>query len=235
MFANQNGLRSNLSINRGLVGIGVLSLLLTTGCHRPATPTMSAPPSSSASHKPAASPLPGPVRTQRPEASMRPVRILNTGQMFSLIPKEGLEYLSDTGTSGEGSHAVIAPIDKISQWLFNDKYKCLNTLRASWSGTRAVISHETLGDKRAVIECRGDCSDIRYSLGVRALLPVTIDHFGLSQPMPVLHLHGPSFGGFTVFWSFTRPNPVGNDPRIAVHVWSKDFGDAGSGCLFDSY
>lgn len=232
MFVIQNGLCSNLSINRGLVGIGVLSLLLATGCHRPATPTASASPSAAAAHKPAASPLPAPARTRRPEASMRPVRILNTGQMFSLIPKDGMEYLSEVGTETGGSHAAIAPIDQISQWLFDQKYKCINTMQVPWTGAQAVIRHQTLGDKRAVIECRGDCQDIRYGLGAQAILPVTIDHFGLSQPLPVLHLHGPSFGGYTAIWTFNRPNPVGGEPRMFVHVWSKDFGDAGDGCQF---
>lgn len=227
--------KGQLTSHQQFLGVVAMSLMLTTACHRTVPPPVNSPPPAPSVQKPAASPLPAPVRSQRPEASMRLVRILHTGQMFSLIPKEGLEYLSETETSGEGRHAAIAPIDKISQWLFDDKYKCINTMRVSWNEASAVIQHTTLGDKRAVIECRGDCRDIRYGVGAQALLPVTIDHFGLSQPMPMLHLHGPSFGGFTVVWSFKRPNPVGNDPQIAVHVWTKDFGDAGSGCHFDSY
>lgn len=231
MFAIQNGLRNNLSITRGLAGIGVICFVLATGCHRPTTPTASEPPSSSAAHKPAASPLPAPARTQRPEASIHPVRILSTGR-FSLIPKDGMEYLSEIGTEAGGSHAAISPIDRISQWLFDQKFKCINTMRIRWDGTQAMIQDKTLGDKRAVIECRGDCRDVRYGLSVYAGLPVTIDHFGLSQPLPVLHLRG--MGGYTVDWIFNRPNSVGGEPRMFVHIWSNDFGDSGDGCRFDN-
>lgn len=234
MFPLHSCKRGRARAALGLLGVGACFLVLATACQKNAAPPGSSPSLTPSGQKPSASPLSAPIRTQRPEARMGPVTILNTGQMFSSIPKEGLEYLSETGMSGEGAQAAIAPIDKISQWLFDDKYKCINTMRVSWNGASAVIQHKTLGDKRAVIECHGDCRDIRYSVGAQALLPVIIDHFGLSQPMPVLHLHGPSFGGFTVVLSFKRLNPVGKDPRIAVHMWTKDFGDYGGGCHFEN-
>jgi hypothetical protein len=164
---------------------------------------------------------------------MYPVKILHTGQGLSLIPQGGMEYLSEGGSGGGGRHADIDPIDRISQHLFDQKYKCLSTMHVLWSGTQAIIEHKTFGDKRAVIECRGDCREIRYRVGARALLPVTIEHFGLSQPLPMLHLRGPSVGGYTVLWTFLRPNSVGAEPKMFVHEWSNGFGDYGRGCQFD--
>lgn len=81
--------------------------------------------------------------------------------------------------------------------------------------------YETAGEKRVVIECRGDCREVRYSLGARSSFSITIDHFGLSQPMPVLHFIGPYYAdGYTVQRRFARSTPVGDGPPIAIHIWS---------------
>jgi hypothetical protein len=171
--------------------------------------------------KPSTSPPPAPGRIQRPEASMWPVRILNTGQGFGLIPKEGFEYLSETTTSRGGSFDAIPSIDRVNRWLHSSNYKCMQSIVFSWDGTSTGTWYETAGEKRVVIECRGDCREVRYSLGARSSFPITIDHFGLSQPMPVLHFIGPYYAdGYTVQWRFTRPTLVGDGPQIAIHIWS---------------
>lgn len=234
MHAQGRFTSSTLLVWVGKWAVVIVALLLpTAACYRDAVQPPSPTPTTTAK-KPSATPLPAPVGTQRPEAGKRPVRIFNSGQALSLVPKEGFEYLDDGVRSQANGSSDIASIDKVSQWLFDQKYKCLQTIRITWSGTSSTIQQQTLGDKRAVIECRGDCREIRYNVGAQAILAVTIDHFGLSQPIPVLHLQGPSFGGYRVVWSFTRPNPVGDGPRIALHIWSKDFGDYGGGCRFEN-
>ena len=173
--------------------------------------------------KPSISPPSVPSHIQRPEASMWPVKILDTGQMFGLIPKDGFEYLSATTTSQAGSYDAVSAIDRVNRWLHNGNYKCMQSVVFSWEGMSTGTWYETAGEKRVVIECRGDCRDIRYSLGARSSFPIKIDHFGLSQPMPVLHFKGPYlYGGYTVHWRFTRPTLVGDGPQIAIHMWSGD-------------
>lgn len=154
---------------------------------------------------------------------MRPVRILNTGQGVGLIPQEGFEYLTESANSGVGSHDTTSSIERVNRWLRSSNYKCMQSIEFSWEGTSTGTWYETTGEKRVVIECLGDCRGVRYAFGAWASYPITVDHFALSQPIPVLHFKGPYFsGGYTVKWRFTRPSSDGDGPPIAIHIWSGD-------------
>lgn len=127
----------------------------------------------------------------------------------------------------------IGSIDRVSQWLYENKFKCVHTLRISWNQEKASANDKYFGTKRVVIECRGDCRDVHYTVSAQSLLGVVIDHFGLSQPIPVLQFQGPSLGAYNVQWTFTRTSAADNNPSISIHSWTNDFGDYGGGCRFE--
>jgi len=182
--------------------------------------------------KPPASPFSG-SSSDGLEQSEQPVQIFNSGQMSSKIPAGGFQYQDATTLSQESAPSPIAPVDRTSQWLHDQNYKCLKTLRVSWRGKHARVQYDTRGDKRVVLECQGNCRNLYYTVVGRALTPVTIEHFGQSQPLPMVHLRGPSVGGYTVTWGFAQYNAAGKEPKVALHLWSNDFGDSGSGCDFE--
>lgn len=210
--------------------ITVLGVFLS--CSTPSTSDVQ-PTSPPVVQKPPATPFPS-QQASGPGEETRSSQIFNSGQLSSTIPAEGFAYQDANTLSHETEPSTIPLVDRVSQWLFDQKYKCLETYQVKWQGRKARIQYQSQGEKRAVLECRKNCRNLYYTFAAQALTPVTIDHLGTSHPLPIFHLRGPLWGGYTVYWGFTQYNSAGKEPQVAIHVWSKGFGDYGTGCHFKS-
>ena len=147
------------------------------------------------------------------------------------------EY-TDATLTGDGSSSIgTEPIEEINQWLLDQKFKCLNLSKvklsnASGRGTTAVARMQTIGDKRFVIVCNGDCRGVRYSITGRLKRGPTANrvwHFATSQPYPTFHIRSPLFLKSSIAFEFRTQEP-GATAEIKVFQWSAQFGDYGEGC-----
>ncbi len=141
-------------------------------------------------------------------------------------PPGGFEYF-DAKMSPKGwERADIEPVDSVSDTLKSSKMKCLMTKHVAWNGQVGSASGRVWANKTYVIDCRGDCSKIRYSLSGTGAI---VTHHGQSLPVPVLQLRG-GFAEVDFRWRFTRDPEHGSPPRILIHTWTHTLGDAGPGC-----
>lgn len=141
------------------------------------------------------------------------------------------EYLDFRMTGGQAPEDGTTPMEVLLQAFLDENFKCLTTQRVSWRGVQGSASDRQFGDKRYVIDCRGDCRGVHYSL-VR--MGGVVTHHALTQPYPVIHIRTSLWNYSDFSWTFTRAEAKGPPPEIRIHTWSQGLGDYGAGCkLFE--
>jgi hypothetical protein len=154
----------------------------------------------------------------RPELSSKPVAV-SSMQEFTY---------TDAAMTNQGKADLgVEPIDQLNQWLFDNRYKCIDslTVNVGASGPPSQVPIRHFGSKRYVVHCSGECQGLNYSVASHH----RIWHFGVSQPYPVLEIKSMTLGYGTVTFNFLRSNPQGS-ATVVVSQWSGDTGDYGGGC-----
>ena len=130
-----------------------------------------------------------------------------------------LEYWDSSMDSAPGKARESEPIDDVIDWLKSQDFWCLGTQHVNWNadGTKGTASgHRNDVRERYVIECDGDCRELRYLPALQA----TMFHFAATQPVPVMEFKGIWFGGQNFQWQFSRPKTSTPPPDVYVHRWS---------------
>ena len=129
-----------------------------------------------------------------------------------------LEYWDSSMDSAPGKARESEPIDDVIDWLKSQDFWCLGTQHVTWNadGTQGIASDRNDVRERYVIECDGDCRDLRYLPALQA----TMFHFAATQPVPVMEFKGIWFGGQNFKWQFTRARTSAPPPDVYVHRWS---------------
>jgi len=158
----------------------------------------------------ALAPLPTPQRPVPPERGNQVFNLNNwmTGP---------LEYW-DSIMDGPAKARESDPIDDVIDWLKAQDFSCLGTKVVHWNadGTQAVTGDRNDVRERYVIECDGDCKGLRYLPALSA----TMNHFGATQPVPVMEFKGIWLGGQDFQWKFSRPRTSTPPPEVFVHRWT---------------
>ena len=168
-------------------------------------------------------------RAQEPRPSER-----SGSKVRAAPPPSGFEYLDATMIhEGDGDHKS-ASIDDVFRWLRRDKFHCVVSNDVHWSGSTGTARGRQFATKRYVIECRGQCQGVRYGF-TRGTSPTRprVQHFGVSQPYPVLEFESTLFGYDDFDWRFSREHVTEAPPRIRIYTWSDGWGEYGSGCKFE--
>jgi hypothetical protein len=137
------------------------------------------------------------------------------------------EYWDTALSDAPGTVRESEPIDEVIDWLRKEKFSCMDTAHVSWNpgGTRGSAGDVVLVRERYVIECTGDCRNVRYLPGVNA----SVLHFGTLMPAPVLEIKSPWLGGSRFRWDFIRDNSTATPPDIYIHRWTAStFNDKGA-------
>ncbi|MGE3177345.1 MAG: hypothetical protein AB7O32_07735 [Vicinamibacterales bacterium] len=143
-----------------------------------------------------------------------------------------LVYIDAAIASGQPGNLETLPVEEVFQWLYDEKFKCLQTGRVVWVGREGQASAVQFGTKRFVIDCRGDCRGIRYRVGGNPGRR-QVWHYGLSRPVPVIQAKSTVLSQHPFTWVFSRDTAAGTPPDIRVHSWSSVMGDYGPGCAID--
>jgi hypothetical protein len=148
--------------------------------------------------------------------------------------RAGFVYIDAAIMNGANGNLEVTPVEEVFQWLYDAKNKCLGTAQVQWRGAEGRAEGRQFGTKRFVIDCRGDCRDIHYRINGR-LSDTEQWHYGLSQPVPVLHLKSNDILAYHDFtWVFTRGSGASEQPPvIRIHSWSNTTGDYGGKCQLD--
>ena len=143
--------------------------------------------------------------------------------------KGTFEYLDAAMSDGLGSVRESEPIDDVFDRMAGDKLSCIGTSHVSWdaTGTKGTAADRVYVTERFVIECDGDCRNVRYTPRVDGV----VLHFGLTTPVPVLQIKTTIAGGNAFRWEFTRVAGPHPPPDISVHQWSASkFNNGSPGC-----
>jgi len=144
---------------------------------------------------------------------------------------QGVEYWDaslEEAASGKRVLREAEPIDDVIEWLKRQNYSCVGSQHITWNadGTRGTAQDRVGTRETYVIECGGDCRELRY-------MPMTdanIYHLGRARPVPVIQMRNVAWAGGTVLqWVFTRPSG-GPPPNIYVHHWNATGFNDTAGC-----
>lgn len=166
-------------------------------------------------------PIFGQVGSTPPERRMTPTSLSESMRDF--------DYVDDLVTRSINLAPEIEPSERVFQWLRGQKLRCISQRTVSWRGKNGATEPERGdGEFRIVVECRKNCSGLKYHLNYRGYAW----HWGRSQPLPVLQIKPIVWGAATVNLTFVRPDAA-ITPEVLVTQWAGG-GWNGAGCrLFD--
>jgi hypothetical protein len=174
------------------------------------------------------------ARATRMAGGWTPVELSASG---GAVTENRFDYYDATfaDTPAPGLAVGIRPIDDVHQWFYENGHKCLSTRQAFWRSGVATATTEIFGRKSYVLECRGECRNLQYSMLMRTnnLMGGT-HHGGKSRAYPVITVNASVWTQSTIDFQFKYATSAPARPAdIRVHTWSPGWGDYGGGCTID--